>query len=105
MYELRTAVDFGTPLVPLRMEGATWGAGKAAFPDITDATYIPEAVDVDGASFSVRPVLRELFRLKAVEHTREYFDAFVEKLVAHPPGGLRAARTGLTSPLTIDIDH
>ena len=82
LYELKTAVDNGTSVVPLRMEGSTWG-GKN-FPDI-GADYIPETMTADGITFEVRPALRELFKIKAIEHSREYFGAFIDRLVVGLP--------------------
>ena len=82
LYELKTAVDNKTSVVPLRMEGSTWG-GKN-FPDI-GADYIPETMTADGTTFEVRPALRELFKIKAIEHSREYFGAFIDRLVVGLP--------------------
>ena len=82
LYELKTAVENGVPLVPLRMEGTTW-EGKN-FPDI-DAAYIPDEVTVDSVTFKAKPLLRELFKTKAIEHNREYFEDFFGKLISQLP--------------------
>ena len=82
LYELRTAVEGNVPLVPLRYEGATWGPQRSNFPDL-GADYIDDEVTVDGETFAVRPVLQQLFKIKAVEHSREYFDGFFSKLSDH----------------------
>jgi hypothetical protein len=66
--------------VPLKLEGATWGPNRASFPD-PRAAYIPEFVEAPGqAPIAVAPLLEALFKVKAVEHSREYADAFFEKL-------------------------
>jgi hypothetical protein len=68
-------------LVPLRLDGATWGPQRASFPD-PRASYIPELVEAPGqAAVAVAPLLEALFKVKAVEHSREYADAFFEKLL------------------------
>ena len=77
-------MEAGVPLVPLRYEGATWGKAKSNFPDV-DADYIQDQVTVEGVTFDVRPVLRKLFSIKAIEHSREYFDGFMERLIRHLP--------------------
>ena len=69
-------------LVPLRLDGATWGPQRASFPD-PRASYIPELVEAPGqAAVAVAPLLEALFKVKAVEHSREYADAFFEKLLS-----------------------
>jgi len=89
LFELKAAVEamcagVGPALLPLRMEGATWNGHS--FPDVDDSTgYVPNEVEVAGSRFQVRPLLRELFKTKAVEHSREYFDAFLSKLVKQLP--------------------
>ena len=84
LYELRTAVANDIPIIPLRFEGSTWGPSKNNFPDI-DADYIADEVTVEGETFEVRPLLRELFKIKAVEHSREYFDGFISRFVGQLP--------------------
>ena len=84
-------------LLPLRLEGSTWGEQRAAFPD-PEAPYIPRRVaqqpdvprDSSGSSsesnyFDPQPSIRELLKIKAVEHSREYFDVFVQRLVSRLP--------------------
>ena len=66
--------------MPLKLEGATWGPNRASFPD-PRAAYIPEFVEAPGqAPIAVAPLLEALFKVKAVEHSCEYADAFFEKL-------------------------
>ena len=79
-------MEAGVPLVPLRYDGATWGlpGDKRNFPDV-DADYIMDEVTVEGVTFEVRPVLRKLFSIKAIEHSREYFDGFVDRLIRQLP--------------------
>ena len=68
-------------LVPLRLDGATWGPNRASFPD-PSAPYIPKLMEAPGqAPVAVAPLLEALFKVKAVEHSREYADAFFEKLL------------------------
>ena len=108
-------------LLPLRLEGATWGERRSTFPDL-DGPYVPrrvplrdhkdddhqgDAKDDAGTAgtaaaaaaaggggggggggddfFDPRPALRELFKVKCVEHSREYFDVFIERLVSRLP--------------------
>lgn len=100
MFLLIAALECGIPIIPLRMEGVTW-EGKA-FPD-AEAKYVPDEVNsyfsrwryslfeslfqvtVEGITFEVRPLLRKLFTIKAVEHSREYFDGFIQKLLSYMP--------------------
>ena len=42
----------------------------------------------------MRPLLQRLFATKAVEHSREYFDPFMDKLVSLLPPPLPLARGG-----------
>ena len=84
LLELKTAVDAGLSLVPLILESSTWGEHKKNFPDI-DADYIPKTVTADARTFDPVPSLRKLFQIKAIQHSRDYFDAFVQKLVENLP--------------------
>jgi hypothetical protein len=77
-------VEAGVLLVPLRYEGATWGKAKSKFPDV-DADYIQDQVTVEGVTFQVRPVLRKLFSIKTIEHSREYFSGFMDRLIQQLP--------------------
>ena len=79
-----TAVEAGVLLVPLRCEGATWGKAKSNFPDV-DVDYIQGQVTAKGATFQVRPVLRQLFSIKTIEHSREYFDGIMDRLIQQLP--------------------
>jgi hypothetical protein len=81
LLELHAAVTARVPCVPLRLDGAMW-EGRV-FPDIA-ASYIPRTVEhADGRHIEVRPLLEHLFRSKAIEHSREYFEAFFGKLISH----------------------
>jgi hypothetical protein len=90
------------PLVPLKLEGATWGPTRAAFPDPT-APYVPAYVQPPPGPpgpaaaapprIAVAPLLEALFKHKAVEHSREYLDAFFEKLLQHLPAPATLATT------------
>jgi len=72
-------------LVPLKLDGATWGPNRASFPD-PSAPYVPEYVEPSSgapeqAPLAVAPLLEALFKAKAVEHSHDYADAFFEKLL------------------------
>jgi hypothetical protein len=52
------------------------------FPDV-NASYIPTTInDADGRPIDVKPLLNHLFKTKAIEHNREYFDAFMDRLMS-----------------------
>jgi hypothetical protein len=81
LLELHAAVRANVPCVPLRLDGAMWENRK--FPDV-DASYIPTTIDdADGQPIDVKPLLNHLFKTKAIEHSRDYFDAFFELLMSH----------------------
>jgi hypothetical protein len=70
------------PVVPVRLEGATW-LGRN-FPDL-GAPYVPGLVTVGAETFDAKAALGELFKRKAVEHSREYHDSFIKKLIEQLP--------------------
>jgi hypothetical protein len=84
--------DAKVSLVPLKLDGATWGPSRASFPD-PRAPYIPEFVEAPGqAPTAVAPLLESLFKVKAVEHSREYIEAFFGKLLGVLPIPAKAER-------------
>ena len=92
LVELEAAITARVPCVAVRIDGSQW-EGKN-FPDV-DAASIPERVIADGGrGIEVRPLLRQLFMNKVIEHSREYFDAFYEKFRVQLP-----APTGTASNL------
>jgi hypothetical protein len=79
MLELCTAVDSGVDVLPVTVEGTTWGNGERVFPDAQ--VDVPESVEIQGQTYYPRAAAAKAFaHAIGLEHSRSYFDAFIEKL-------------------------
>ena len=79
MLELCTAVDSGIDVLPVTVEGTTWGGGARVFPDVQ--LDVPEKVEIQGKVYEPRAAAAKAFaHAIGLEHSRSYFDAFIDKL-------------------------
>ena len=79
MLELCTAVDSGIEVLPVTVEGTTWGNGARVFPDVQ--LDVPEKVEIQGQLYEPRAAAAKAFaHAIGLEHSRSYFDAFIDKL-------------------------
>ena len=79
MLELCTAVDSGIEVLPVTVEGTTWGNGSRVFPDVQ--LDVPEKVEIQGQLYEPRAAAAKAFaHAIGLEHSRSYFDAFIDKL-------------------------
>ena len=58
MLELCTAVDSGIEVLPVTVEGTTWGNGARVFPDVQ--LDVPEKVEIQGQLYEPRAAAADL---------------------------------------------
>ena len=57
--ELCTAVDSGVDVLPVTVEGTTWGNGERVFPDAQ--IDVPESVEIQGQTYYPRAAAAKAF--------------------------------------------
>ena len=96
-----TAHEAGNLLVPVLVEGASWGQhGARRFPDVS--IDVPEVMTpAEGLVIKPRAAITAMFEQVAVDLSRTYFDAFMDQLESRVRKHLPATRTrpsGLYTP-------
>lgn len=66
-------------MLPVTVEGTTWGGGSRQFLDIE--LDVPERIEIQGQVYEPRAAAAVAFaHAIGLEHSRSYFDAFIDKL-------------------------
>ena len=89
--EFCEAVEAGVEVLPVAVEGASWGGNP--FPQLTD---VPESMDTSAGVIKPREAAAAVFgHTIALDHKNAYLDAFFEKLSNRlgPPAALRTAQS------------
>lgn len=94
-----TAHEAGNLLVPVLVEGASWGQhGARRFPDVS--IDVPEVMTpAEGLVIKPRAAITAMFEQVAVDLSRTYFDAFMDQLESRVRKHLPATRTVASSQL------
>ena len=94
MLELCEAVANGVEVLPVTVDGSTWG-GAAARPFPTIDVDVPARVPIEGQVYEPRAAAAVAFgHAIGLEHSRAYFDPFIDKLCKRLGPPMQSAAKG-----------
>ena len=105
MMEVVTAHEAGNLLVPIYVEGASWGEhGARRFPDINQD--VPEVMTpTEGMTIRPRPAIQAMFDQVSVDLSRTYFDAFMDNLEQRTRKHLPGVKMAVQARMSIKPDY
>ena len=103
--EVVTAHEAGNLLVPIYVEGASWGEhGARRFPDINQD--VPEVMTpTEGMTIRPRPAIQAMFDQVSVDLSRTYFDAFMDNLEQRTRKHLPGVKMAVQARMSIKPDY